>query len=199
MYSSSSLPRLTGCVVWGNTPGEIVASSGAPVVTYCNVEGGYTGTGNIDADPLFIDPDGPDNDPNTWQDNNYRLSSTSPCIDAANNAAVPSSVITDLDGLPRFVDDPATPDCPYAPGTCGEPPIADMGAFEYQPLPMLGDLNCDGVVDLDDVAPFVLALVDPAAYAVAYPNCELARADMDAGGTVDGCDVQAFVNVLLTP
>jgi hypothetical protein len=27
-----------------------------PVVTYCNVSGGFTGDGNIDADPLFTNP-----------------------------------------------------------------------------------------------------------------------------------------------
>ncbi|MEW6250819.1 MAG: hypothetical protein AB1716_09235, partial [Planctomycetota bacterium] len=32
-----------------------------------------------------------------------------------------------------------------------------------------GDLNCDGAVNFDDINPFVLALSDPAGYAVAYP------------------------------
>jgi len=47
------------------------------------------GDGNIDADPLFVDPDGPDNDPNTWEDKDYHLSPGSPCIDAGCNGAVP--------------------------------------------------------------------------------------------------------------
>ncbi len=64
--------------------------------------------------------------------NDYRLLPGSPCIDAANNFAVPAGITTDLDGSPRFVDDPDTADCPQAPGTCGDPPVVDMGAYEFQ-------------------------------------------------------------------
>lgn len=53
-------PTLTNNILWGNTAptgAEIHHESAAtPVVTYCDVEGGWTGTGNIDADPLFFDP-----------------------------------------------------------------------------------------------------------------------------------------------
>ena len=78
-----------------------------------------------DADPLFVDPDGPDHDPETFDDNNYRLGAGSACIDAADNAAVPKRVTLDLDGNPRFVDDPDTEDT----GRCGlqcERAIVDM-------------------------------------------------------------------------
>jgi hypothetical protein len=121
--------------------------TGCPSVTvaHSDIEGGQQGAwvgncsltweeGNIDADPLFADPDGPDVDPGTWEDNDHHLSAGSPCIDAADNNAVPPGVTTDLDGNPRFVDDPGTPDCPHAPGTCGTPPIVDMGAYEHQPV-----------------------------------------------------------------
>ena len=53
--------------------------------------------GSIDADPLFVDPDGPDDDPNMWSDNDYRLSGGSSCVDAGNNDFVPADS-TDLDG-----------------------------------------------------------------------------------------------------
>ena len=76
---------------------EIHYENDEPVVTYCNVAGSWEGEGNIDADPLFVDPDGTDDDPNTWQDNDYRLRGGSPCIDAGNNLAVPFDV-ADLDG-----------------------------------------------------------------------------------------------------
>jgi len=52
---------------------------------------------------------------------NLRPQSTSPAIDAGNNATVPSGVATDLDGNPRFVD------IPTVPGTGnGTPPIVDV-------------------------------------------------------------------------
>jgi len=99
------------------------------IVDYCDIQGGQEdahiegdsallwGDGNIDADPLFVAPGTGD----------YRLSSGSPCIDAAANTAVPKGIDTDLDGNPRFVDDPKTTDSGN-----GDPPIVDMGAYESQ-------------------------------------------------------------------
>jgi hypothetical protein len=94
---------------WG--PGEIQA-------TYCNVEGGWEGEGNIDADPLFVDPDNDD----------YRLAAGSPGIDAGDNTAVPLEITTDLDGNPRFHDDLGSPDT----GIVDARPPVDMGAYEFQ-------------------------------------------------------------------
>jgi hypothetical protein len=91
--------------------------------------GRYGGAGNSGNDPLFIDADGPDDVPGT-EDDNLGLSPGSPCIDAGNNAAVPGSVTTDLSGRPRFVDDADTPDTGN-----GEPPIVDIGAYEFQDGP----------------------------------------------------------------
>ena len=95
-------------------------------ITYCNVQNGWEGEGNIDADPLFADPLGPDGLPGTIDDD-LRLQGGSPCIDAADNTAVPKDIDTDLDGNPRFVDDPDTKDTGF-----GIPPIVDMGAYEFQ-------------------------------------------------------------------
>lgn len=64
---------------------------------------------------------------------------------------------------------------------------------------ILGDLNCDSVVDSNDVEPFVLALLAPADYANQYPNCFLSRADLNQDGQADGLDVQPFVDLLLVP
>ena len=94
------------------------------------------GPGNIDIDPLFIDPDGPDDDPDIFEDNNYRLSADSPCIDAGDNTAVPDDVTTDLNGNPRFVDDPATPDSGNPDGIN---PIVDIGAHEFNCVDDDGD------------------------------------------------------------
>lgn len=60
-----------------------------------------------------------------------------------------------------------------------------------------GDMNCDGVVDTADVAAFALALVDPAAYIAAYPDCFLTRADMNADALQNGEDVQLFTQLLV--
>lgn len=73
--------QLQNCVSWNNSPPGI---HGASRVRYSDIESGYSGAGNIDADPLFT------------QGNlgNYYLSHTaagqtvdSPCVDAGNRAA----------------------------------------------------------------------------------------------------------------
>ncbi|MCK5617497.1 hypothetical protein KAR91_87345, partial [Candidatus Pacearchaeota archaeon] len=61
---------------------------------------------------------------------NYHLQAISPCIDAANNDAVPDGVVRDIDGIARFIDDPQTVDT-GAPGY--DAPYVDMGAYEYNP------------------------------------------------------------------
>ncbi len=72
---------ITDCILRGDSPSEV---SGDPAITYSNVQGGYTGIGNINADPLFVfGINGP-----------YYLSQTasgqasdSPCADAGSEQA----------------------------------------------------------------------------------------------------------------
>ncbi len=60
----------------------------------------------------------------------------------------------------------------------------------------LGDLNCDGHVDFDDIDPFVLALGGADAYGAAYPDCQWLNGDCNGDGTVNFDDIDAFVAVL---
>ncbi len=60
----------------------------------------------------------------------------------------------------------------------------------------LGDMDCDGDVDFDDINPFVLALSDPVAYQQQYPSCNLLNADCDGDGDVDFDDINPFVAIL---
>jgi len=198
LYCTYSAGRfnVTNGILWGDTPQEIYVSPNthvASVVTYCAVQGGYAGTGNTMVDPLFVDPDGPDNNPSTWQDNDYRLAAGSPCIDAGDNAAVPAGVVTDFAGHPRFVDDPYKADT----GNPGDPPrpVVDMGAYEVQFL--RGDANCDSVVDLDDINPFVMALVSQASYEARNPGCPWLNGDVNGDGAVDFDDINPFVRCLI--
>ena len=62
-----------------------------------------------------------------------------------------------------------------------------------------GDMNCDGVVDGLDIAPFTLALTDRPAYSAAYPTCFLRRADVNIDASVDETDVSPFVALLVEP
>jgi beta-galactosidase len=120
MNNLNNEPILYNCILWGDSPDEIY-DYGFPdsntTVNYSDVEGGWPGSGNIDAYPFFVDAAGGD----------LRLGTFSPCVDAGNNAAVPPGVTTDLAGNPRFVDDAGIVDT-----GAGTAPIVDMGAYERQ-------------------------------------------------------------------
>ena len=78
---------------------------------------------------------------------------------------------------------------------------ADQVTLYWKEVPdtALGDLDCDGDIDLSDVPAFVLALTDPAAYAVAHAACCVTQADLNQDGQSDGLDIQLFVNTLVAP
>jgi len=120
------------CILWGNSasinPQIRNDEQSSSYVSYSDIQGGWGGAGgnNINADPLFVDADGADNQAGT-ADDDLRLQANSPCIDAGDNTAVPVGVTTDLDGNPRFVDHPFVSDTGN-----GTPPIVDMGAYECQ-------------------------------------------------------------------
>ena len=154
---SGSSGTFANCIFWDNASPGVDEIDGTPTVTYSDVLGGFPGMGNISLNPMLIDPDNGD----------FHLSAGSPCIDAADNTAVPPDefdldgdfdfaepIPFDHDGNPRFVDDPNSPDCQQEPGTCGDPPVVDMGAFEFQKTPPLCPWDCggddDGTVSIVD-------------------------------------------------
>jgi hypothetical protein len=59
------------------------------------------------------------------------------------------------------------------------------------------DLNCDGAVNALDIDPFVLALVDPAGYAAAYPGCTVLNADINRDGKANPFDIDPFVECMV--
>lgn len=63
--------------------------------------------------------------------------------------------------------------------------------------PLAGDMNCDGVIDGQDVQGFVLALIDPAGYASTYPDCTFLNADVNLDGATDLQDLDGFVQLLI--
>ena len=64
---------------------------------------------------------------------------------------------------------------------------------------LLGDLNCDGIVNLGDINPFVLALTNPAGYVIAYPDCNIMNGDINGDGYVNLGDVNPFVRLITSP
>ena len=74
---------ITNSIIWGNFPNQVLVDSGNdPIIVYSDVQGGWSGLGNIDIDPLFVEP-GLWTDPNgLWMDGDYHLLPESPSIDA---------------------------------------------------------------------------------------------------------------------
>ena len=70
-------------------PGSEIDSGTVATISYSDVEGGYAGAGNIDADPRFVGPTA-----------DYHLATASPCIDAG---AAELAIVSDLDGVARPV------------------------------------------------------------------------------------------------
>ncbi len=63
----------------------------------------------------------------------------------------------------------------------------------------LGDMNCDGAINVTDLPLFSLALVDANAYAAAQPTCNIENADMNQDGFNDGRDIALLMITLLNP
>jgi hypothetical protein len=61
---------------------------------------------------------------------------------------------------------------------------------------LLGDMNCDGVISVSDIGPFVLAITDPAAYAAEFPKCDINNADVNQDGTISVSDIGPFVSLV---
>jgi predicted outer membrane repeat protein len=108
VYQSGPNPVvITNSILWGNGSSEV---AGSFVVTYSDIQGGYPGTGNIDADPKFTAGVG----------GLFYLYPDSPCIDTATAQDAPSIDILDA---PRPIDIPGV-------GFDGAGQGFDMGAYE---------------------------------------------------------------------
>ncbi len=129
----SGVLTIANSILWGNSAGisdpEVYRyfKTGTTTFAYSDIQGcggsnvwdgncGTDGGGNIDGDPVFIDP---------LNDDLRVHLSTSPVIDAGSNSLVPQGVISDLDGNSRFVDILSVPDT-----GSGSAPVVDMGAYE---------------------------------------------------------------------
>ncbi len=86
IYGNSAVARGGGIYIWDSSPGIIntifwansadtwpeicIVGVSSPVITYCDVEGGWAGETNIDCDPMFCDP----------ENGNFYLDAASCCV-----------------------------------------------------------------------------------------------------------------------
>lgn len=115
LYSlNNSTPGLINSIVWGNTALSNPQISGSASISYSDIQGGWTGEGNLSADPLL----------GALADNGgftrtHALGVGSPAIDAGSPTTCPAS---DQRGVARPID-----------GDLQDGSRCDMGAVEFEP------------------------------------------------------------------
>jgi predicted GH43/DUF377 family glycosyl hydrolase len=109
--------KVTNSILHGNGWQISEEGSGSAQATYSLVEGGWSGSGNLDANPMFVDPGNQD----------YHLQPGSAAIDSGTETGAPNH---DMEGRYRPQD-----------GDFDHESRMDMGAYEFQPtsvyLPMI--------------------------------------------------------------
>jgi len=102
-------------IIWGNISpvNPLAGPTSSYDIAYSNIQGGAAGPGNIEQDPIFVDPANGD----------YHLQAGSPCIDVGDNSALDLPP-TDIDGDNRIIN-----------GDDVSGAVVDMGADEVVPEP----------------------------------------------------------------
>lgn len=159
---SPNVLRLSNCIL-SNGGDEIINNDGSTIeVTYSNVQGGYTGDGNIDADPMFVGLIGweypePVFINGRWVPQepfpifDYHLTHGSPCIDTGDPEYVTEPGETDLDGNPRIVN--GRIDMGVYEGIANDSPISNPGQDQNYPILFEAYLNGENSYDPDEDYP----------------------------------------------
>jgi len=139
----SGSATLRSCILWNENATEVEGKTIS--AQYCDVEGGYTGTGNINMEPRFVDSAGGD----------YHLLWDSPCIDAGDLAYIPQPPDKDIDEEPRVMRDNRV----------------DMGSDEVGLKQ--ADFDRNGIIDSRDLSVLVNSWLTVQGDANWYVLCDL--------------------------
>jgi hypothetical protein len=202
---------IQNAIFWDNDPNVIRPHDTSLIeVTYSDVEGGWSGTGNINADPLFCG----------GGSGILRLQPESPCIDAGSDVAGPLDITNvdddtetdtlpwDIIKLPRVVnakpgsndvdmgayEHPTTLACPADLDVDHDVDLTDLslllGCFGTlnceQNSCCAADFTCDGDVGLEDLAILLAAFGEPCGFTPGAGNLSLSIEAYDTGGYTGG-------------
>ena len=164
MNNYDSSPTLNNCILWANSPGQVCDHNSTTLISYSDVQGGWQGEGNIDADPCFVDAghwEDPCNTPDdlwddVWIDGDYHLKSQAGRWDANSE-----SWVKDYVSSPCI--DAGNPGCPVGDEPAPNGNRRNMGAYggtaKASKSPAnwrsIADLTNDWVVDSNDLKVFV--------------------------------------------
>jgi hypothetical protein len=143
----------------------------------------------VSADPLILPED------SGWTEGNFGLSADDlVCVNACAVATL-EEVLANVDILrilsstvPRFQGDQIA-------ATLGVDNISALEAMQI----VIGDMDCDGDTDFDDIDDFVLGLNDPVAYENMFGVPPSLKGDTDADEDLDFDDIEGFVQILQGP
>jgi len=203
LFDIGGTTTVRNSILWNNQAGgavtqaaQLFASTGVFDIQYACVQGwtgSLGGAGNFGATPGLLDPDGPDDAFGTIDDD-PRLGKSARGIDAGDVTALPAdagdvdrdddtdeTIALDLSGHPRRRDDAGVADT-----GAGGPPVADLGAAEFQHASCLADIEptpLDDVVDVTDL----LSLL--ASWGVCPAEPDPCDADINRDGQVNVTDL----------
>lgn len=206
MYAETVQCTITNTILWQNVDSTGMGESAQvvpgeaypPEINYCDVHGwtgALGGEGNFEANPRFHNAPGLDGVVGTLDDDR-RFANFAQLADAGSTAALPADEYDlDEDGdveetipldlaayerLRNWISPPV------------EPPIVDIGAYEFRSL---GDMNCDGYANNFDIDAFVLAVVYPEQYESEYDYCDIFNGDVNGDHRIDNFDIDPFMRL----
>jgi len=215
VYVSATTMTLRNNIIWGNVaPSDPQIRGSGATVTYCDVEGGYAGEGNLDLDPLlaglylYLSPLSPCIDAGDWapayfdvEDSGNPGSARWPARGALRNdmgayggqGGFDLDPDADDDGVPNAGDNCLTEPNPTQDDTDGDGFGDHCDNCPEEANPLQEDEDGDGIGDVCDICPIdPLNDVDADGLCADADNCPTdynpGQTDTDGDSFGDACD-----------